>query len=123
MDQNASTGIEMPRTARKWAMICHIFALVGLLGNGIGFLVGPLVVWLLKREDHPFIDQQGKEAVNFQITMFIILFISAILALILIGIVLLVIVGLVMTIFPIVAAIKASNGEDYKYPISIRVIQ
>jgi len=51
-------------------MVCHLAALVGLLGNGIGFLLGPLVVWLFKKEDDPFIDEQGKEAVSFQIIMF-----------------------------------------------------
>ncbi len=114
---------EISRDARKWAMICHIIALVGILGNGIGFLVGPLVVWLIKREDHPFIDEQGKEAVNFQITMFIALFISALLTLVVIGIALLIIIGIIMTVFPIVAAIKASDGAHYKYPFSLRIIK
>ncbi len=123
MDTETTREGGIPREARKWAMICHIIALVGLLGNGIGFLVGPLVVWLLKREDHPFIDQQGKEAVNFQITAFIALFASALLTLLVVGFGLLLIVGLAMTIFPIVAAIKANRGEDYRYPISIRFIR
>ena len=65
-----TTGSEDMLSVYKWAMVCHLAALVGLLGNGIGFLLGPLVVWLFKNEDDPFIDEQGKEAVNFQITMF-----------------------------------------------------
>ena len=101
-------------------MICHLSALVGLLGNGIGFFIGPLVVWLMKREDDPLIEEQGKEAVNFQLTMFLALFVSALLALVLIGIPLLIITGLMMVIFPIIAAVKTSNGERYRYPISIR---
>jgi len=119
---NVPTG-EIPRNARQWATICHVSALVGLLGNGIGFLLGPLIIWLIKREEHPFIDKQGKEAVNFQITMFIILAISAILCLLLIGFAFLVVVGLLMTIFPIIAAVKSNYGEDYRYPISIRFIK
>ena len=114
---------EIPREARKWAMICHIIALVGLLGNGIGFLLGPLIVWMLKKEEHPFIDEQGKEAVNFQITMFIAAFISALLVFVVVGIILLIIVGLLMTILPIIGAIKANDGEDFKYPLSIRFIK
>jgi len=112
-----------PREARKWAMICHLMALVGLLGNGIGFLVGPLIVWLIKKEDDPFIDEQGKEAVNFQITMFIAAFVSGLLILVAIGIVLLIVVGILMTVFPIVAAIRANEGEHYRYPLSIRFIE
>ena len=123
MDTETTQEGGIPREVRKWAMICHIIALVGLLGNGIGFLVGPLLVWLVKREDHPFIDQQGKEAVNFQITAFIALFASALLTLLVVGFGLLLIVGLAMTIFPILAAIKANRGEDYRYPISIRFIR
>ena len=111
------------RDARKWAAICHVSALVGLLGNGIGFLLGPLVVWLIKREDDPFIDDQGKEAVNFQITMFIAAFVSLLLVLVLIGIPLLLAVLLMMVVNPIIAAIKASDGEHYRYPVSIRLIK
>jgi uncharacterized Tic20 family protein len=111
------------REVRKWAMLCHLVALVGLLGNGIGFLLGPLVVWLLKKEDDPFIDEQGKEAVNFQITMFLAAFVSAPFILVLIGIVFLLVIAFLMIVFPIVAAIKASDGEHYRYPLSIRFIR
>lgn len=114
---------EIPRDARRWAMICHLSALSGILGNGIGFLVGPLLVWLLKKEDHPFIDRQGKEAVNFQITMFIVLFISIILCLVLIGFLFLIVIGFIMVIFPIIAAVRANDGYEYRYPISIRFIK
>ena len=118
------TGVgTIPREARQWATICHVIALVGLLGNGIGFLLGPLIVWLLKRKDHPFIDEQGKEAVNFQITMFIVALLSSILIVVLIGYVLLVAVALLATIFPIIAAMKVNAGEHYRYPFSIRLIK
>ncbi|TFG37500.1 MAG: DUF4870 domain-containing protein, partial [Syntrophobacterales bacterium] len=46
------------RGAQKWAAICHLSALIGLLGNGIGFFLAPLIVWLVKRQDNPFIDEQ-----------------------------------------------------------------
>ncbi len=113
----------IPREARKWAMICHLSALIGLLGNGIGFLLAPLVIWLVKREDHPFVDEQGKEAVNFQITMFLALFVCIPLMLVVIGVILAVIVGFLMIIFPIIGAIKASDGESYRYPLSLRLIK
>jgi uncharacterized Tic20 family protein len=104
-------------------MLCHLVALVGLLGNGVGFLLGPLVVWLLKREDDPFVDEQGKEAVNFQITMFIAALICAPFVLVLIGIPFLIVIGLMMTVFPIIGAIKANEGESYRYPLSFRFIK
>ncbi len=122
MTENAGVTTLSAKEARKWAMICHLSALVGLLGNGIGFLIGPLVVWLIKREDDPLIEEQGKEAVNFQLTMFLAMFVSLLLAFVLIGIPLLIIFGLMMVIFPIIAAVKTSNGERYRYPISIRFL-
>ncbi|MBL7033138.1 MAG: DUF4870 domain-containing protein [Candidatus Delongbacteria bacterium] len=123
MNEGAEPQTTLTRETRQWAMICHLAALSGLLANGVGFLVGPLAVWLVKREDDPFIDDQGKEAVNFQITMFIAAFVSALLILVLIGIGLLILVGVSMVVFPIIAAIKASEGEFYRYPISIRFIK
>jgi len=108
---------------RKWATICHLSALVGLLGNGIGFLLGPLIVWLWKRDTDPYIEEQGREAVNFQITMFIAALISGVLSIIVIGFFLLGIVALLMIIFPIMAGIKADKGEHYRYPLTIRFLK
>jgi len=113
----------VPREARQWAMICHLISLVGLLGNVIGFVIGPLVVWLIKREDHPFVDEQGKESLNFQITMLIACLICIPLCFVLIGFFLLPIIGLTMIILPIVAAIKANNGEHYRYPFAWRIVK
>ncbi len=119
---NGDSYSDIPREARKWAAICHAVALVGLIGNGIGFLLGPLIVWLIKREDHPFIDEQGKEALNFQITMFVAGAISALLVLVLIGIFFLAVVGILMVVLPIVAAVKANRGQHYRYPISFHFV-
>jgi uncharacterized Tic20 family protein len=123
MNQESQGSGAINRDARQWAMICHLIALVGLLGNGIGFILGPLIVWLLKREDDPFIDEQGKEALNFQITMFVALVISLVLALVLIGFVLFFLVMIFMTVFPIIGAIKANEGVHYRYPVTIRFIK
>ena len=113
----------LSKDVRNWAMLCHLSALVGLLGNGIGFFLGPLIVWLIKKEEHPFIDDQGKEAVNFQITMFIAFMIALVLSFVLIGIPLLLALGVLEIVFPIIAAIQASNGTNYRYPLAIRFIK
>ena len=114
--------MEQNPEARKWAALCHIVALSGLIGNGVGFVLGPLVVWLIKKDEYPFVEEQGKEAINFQITMIIAAIVSGILTFVVIGFYLLVAVGIVMIAFPIVAAVKASNGEAYRYPFTIRFI-
>lgn len=114
--------MEQDPNARKWASLCHVVALSGLIGNGVGFVLGPLVVWLIKKDDFVFVEEQGKEAINFQITMIIAAVISGILTVVIIGFFLLIAVGVMMIAFPIVAAVKASNGEAYRYPFTIRFI-
>ena len=123
MAKNKNAAVEIPKEARTWGMICHIVALVGLLGNGFGFVVAPLIVWLIKREELPFIDDQGKESLNFQITMAIACLVCIPLCFILIGFVLLLVAALLMIIFPIIGAVKANDGEYYRYPFAIRLIK
>lgn len=109
--------------ACRTASFLHLSALLGLIGNGIGFILAPLVVWIIKRDDDPFIDDQGKEAVNFQITMTLAAIVSGLLILVLIGLVLLPIVLLAMIVLPIIAAMRARDGEAYRYPFTIRFIK
>lgn len=111
------------KDARMWAMLCHLTALIGFGTAALGFIVGPLVVWLLKRNDFPFVDEQGKEAVNFQISMFIYIVASFLLCFVLIGFVLLPAALIINLIFIITAAIKANDGEHYRYPLSIHFIR
>ncbi|QJW91499.1 DUF4870 domain-containing protein [Spirosoma taeanense] len=108
--------------ARMWAMITHLSALPGSFVL-IGSIVLPLIIWQIQKDKSAFIDYHGKEAVNFNITMAIAAGISFILMFILIGVFLLWIVGIVWLIFTIIAAIKANNGEHYRYPLSIRFIK
>ncbi len=121
---DASASMSGPsEEARKWGMIVHLAALVGLLGNGIGLLLGPLAVWLMKREEDPFIDANGKEAVNFQITMLLAMVVSGFLIIILIGIPMLILFGLIAVVLPILGGLKAKEGEVYRYPMTIRFIK
>lgn len=125
MTETTEAAGSLPQEARKWATICHLSALVGLMGNGVGFLLAPLIVWLIKRDEHPFIDTQGKDAVNFQITMFLTLLAGAILALALVqvGIIIMLAAAVLMTALPIVAAGKSNRGESYHYPLTYRFIK
>jgi uncharacterized Tic20 family protein len=87
-----------------------------------GHILGPLIVWLVKRADSPEIDQHGKEALNFQISMLIYNIVAGILCLILIGFVLLAILHVLNVVFVIIAALRASEGQLYRYPLTIRLI-
>jgi len=109
--------------ARKWATICHISALIGALGNGVGFVLGPVIVWLLQRDEDPYIDEQGKRAVNFQLTLTAAAICCGLLFFLVFPLLLLIPIALAMMIFPIIAAVKTSNGKDYHYPFSIRFVK
>lgn len=108
--------------ARLWAMLTHLSSLTGLF-TVVGGLVGPLIVWQVQKDKSAFIDFHGKEAVNFNITIAIAAGVSFVLIFLLIGIVLIWLVGAVWLVFTIVAALKANNGEYYRYPLSIRFIK
>jgi len=110
------------KNARTMGMLCHLLALCGVV-IPLGNIIGPLVIWLLKKDDHPFIDDQGKESLNFQITMSIALVISGVLICAGIGVFLLPIVGIADLVFVIIATIKANGGEAYRYPFAIRLIK
>ena len=103
-------------------MLCHLSALAGFF-IPLGNLLGPLVVWLVKKNEIPSVDAHGKESLNFQISILIYAIVSGILVLVLIGFVLLIAVGIFSLVCIIIASIKASNGEPYRYPLTIRFLQ
>ena len=108
---------------RTWTALCHASALLGVLLHFPGHLLGPLIVWLAKRGDSPEIDAHGKEALNFQISMLIYNGVAAVFCLVLIGFVILPILWVLNALFVIIAAIQASDGKLYRYPMTIRFIQ
>jgi len=103
-------------------MLCHLSAFAGYF-IPFGHILGPLLVWLLKREESAFIDAHGKEALNFQISVTIYAVISAILILVVIGFLLLPILLVFEIIVVIIAAVRANNGLEYRYPVTIRFIK
>jgi len=107
---------------RNWGMACHLAALSGFV-IPFGHIIGPLVVWLMKKDEYEFVDDQGKESLNFQISVTIYLIIAAILILIIIGIFLMAAIGVFVLVMVIVATIKASSGEKFRYPLTLRLIQ
>lgn len=91
--------------------------------GGMFFSVLPsLIVWLLKKDDNPYIGEQAREALNFQITVLIAYMAAYILVFLLIGFVLLPVIYLANLVLCIIAAVKVSKGEDYRYPVALRLI-
>lgn len=122
---------------RGWGIAAHLLGLGGALATVVtlGF-AGPLVVWLLKRDDHPFIEHHAKESLNFQLTTLVAL-VAGVLAAIpvfllgfltlgvlwLVAIIVVVAASVVWFVFPIIGAVKAANGEGYRYPVNIRFVR
>jgi uncharacterized Tic20 family protein len=107
---------------RTWCVLCHASALLGLFFHFLGHLLGPLIVWLVKRGDSPEIDAHGKESLNFQLSMLIYDAIAVVLCFVLIGIPILILLWVLNTIFVIIASIRASEGKLYRYPLALRLI-
>ena len=122
MDQPSPPTPSTSSDVRTWCVLCHAAALLGLFFHFLGHLGGPLIVWLLKRGDSPQIDANGKESVNFQISMLIYDAVAFILCFVLIGVPILIALWILNTVFVIIASVKTSEGKFYRYPFTIRFI-
>lgn len=112
----AGGEVETNKDARTMGMLAH------LLGIFTSF-VGPLIIWLIKKDEFPFVDDQGKEALNWQITLMIAYMIGGVTTLICIGAVILPLVGVCAIIFGIIGSMKANQGIRYRYPFAIRLVK
>lgn len=110
------------KTVRDLAMVTHLLGFAGMV-LPFGNIIGPLVIWLMKREESQYIDIHGKEVLNFQISMLIWFTISGVLALVIVGFVIMAVLAILSVIWTIMGAIRASAGEFYRYPITIRFIK
>ena len=110
------------REASQWAMFCHFAAFLGMWFP-FGNLIGPLIIWQLKRESDPFIDEQGKESLNFQITVAIASAICYVLMFVLIGFVLLGLLFIGAVVLVVIAGVKANDGVAYRYSFTWRPIK
>jgi len=136
---SSSTGSPQPPAGapsaeeKQWAMFAHLSALLGGLVTGWiggwGWFLGPLVIWLMKKDTMPFVNDQAKEALNFNITIAIIFLILTILGVATLGIgflviaPLMVLIGIAALVFIILAAIKANEGVVYRYPFALRLVK
>ena len=124
----------IPAEQRQWAMFAHLSAIVGGVitagwAGSIGCFLGPLVIWLMKKETMPFVDDQAKEALNFNITVgivFLVLFLLTVgtlgIGILLTG-PLMIIIGIAWLVFTVIAAIKANDGVSYRYPFTLRLVK
>jgi uncharacterized protein len=112
----------LSETERNWAMFCHLAAFAGFFVP-FGGIIGPLVIWLSKRDDSTWINENGKASLNFQLSMLMYMVLVAPLCLILIGIPLLILLGTLKIVFIVIGSVRASKGEEFRYPLAIPFIQ
>jgi uncharacterized Tic20 family protein len=115
-------------TEKNLAMFCHLSALVGgiafsAIGLPVGNILGPLVIWLMKKDTMPLVNEHGKEALNFQLTVSAVILACMALFFLILPIFLIPLVGLAALVLTIIGTIKASNGVLYRYPLTIRLIK
>jgi uncharacterized Tic20 family protein len=126
--------MDLSSDERNWAMAAHLCGLLWLLGGpGLIFLpfgslvlftiLGPLIIWRTKGQTMPFVAEQAKESLNFQITVFLLGLVFVVLAFVLIGFVLLWLLGVANLILVIIAAIQVSSGKPYRYPFCLRLVK
>jgi len=104
---------------KNWGVACHLAAFAGYF-IPFGHLLGPFAIWWFKRQQFPFVDDQGREVLNFQLSITLYLAIAGLLTFIVIGVPLLVAISLFNFVMIIVGAVKARNGERYRYPLNLR---
>jgi len=116
------------KQARTWGMLCHLAGLAGCFAPWIAHVAAPLIVWLLKRNDSAYIDTEGKESLNFQLSLALYSIVGSILlALTIVGLFLipfflwtLYVLNVICVIF---AAIQSSGGQPFRYPLIIRFLK
>ena len=106
---------------RNWAMLVHLSSFAGLIVP-FGNVLGPLVVWQIKKDTMPFAAEQAKEALNFNITAAIAAIVASISMIVLIGFLLLPVVVLAWLVLTIMGAMAANRGENYRYPFTLRLV-
>lgn len=108
---------------KTWGMAIHLAALIGVL-LPLGLVLGPMLVWMLKKNDAAYFDTQGKKAVNFQLTILIAAFIFALLSLLIRPFISFAFMaGIAGLVFAIIAGINTKNGKEYNYPFSFRFVK
>src|SRR5215469_15271861 len=120
---STESGTAPTENERTWGMLAHLSALAGLVLPMIGIVLGPLAVWLARRDESAFVAMHAKEALNFNITVLIGAVICMMLMLIFVGFLLGTALFVAWLVLTLIAAIRASEGALYRYPFAVRFIR
>lgn len=112
----------LSETERNWAMLCHLSAFAGFFFP-FGAIIGPLICWLTRKDESAWINVNGRNALNFQLSMLLYIFLTIPLIFIIVGIPIMMMLFLLKIICIIIGSVKASKGELFKYPLTIPFLQ
>jgi hypothetical protein len=112
----------LTETERNWAMLCHLSAFAGFFFP-FGGIIGPLICWLTRRDESAWVSVNGRNALNFQLSMLLYMVLAVPLCLIIIGIPIIILLGTLKVVCIVIASVKASKGELFRYPLVIPFIQ
>jgi len=112
----------LSETERNWAMFCHLSAFAGFFFP-FGSIIGPLICWLSKKDESIWVDENGKASLNFQLSILLYIILCIPLFFLIVGIPIAGMLIVLKVICIIIASVKASKGEEFRYPISIPFIQ
>jgi len=118
----AASGPAPTESERTWGMLAHLSALAGLVVPLVGIVLGPLAVWLVKRDESQFVAGHAKEALNFNISVLLGALACMLLMLVFVGFLLGTALFIAWLVNLLIAAIKASEGHTYRYPFALRLV-
>lgn len=117
MDEQGTSG------STGWALSAHLSALLAGYVIPFGNILAPMVIWLMKKEEDPFVARHALEAMNFQITVLLALLLCIPLMLVLIGIPLMILIAIGQIVLCIIACVAAGSGQTYEYPFTMRLVK
>ena len=123
MPENSFVKNNEESQERIWGMLCHLTALLGLVGIPFGNIFGPLLVWFYKKKAYATVDKQGRESLNFQLTMTILVLIAALLIYLKIGMMLIFVLASINVVLVLIASVQSYRGETFRYPFRIRFLK
>ena len=112
----------LSESERNWAMLCHLSAFAGFFFP-FGGIIGPLICWLSRKDESAWVNENGKASMNFQLSILLYVFLSIPLCIIIVGIPIVIFLGFLKVVCIVIASIKTSKGERFRYPLSIPFIQ
>jgi uncharacterized Tic20 family protein len=112
----------LTETERNWSMLCHLSAFAGFFFP-FGGIIGPLICWLTRKDESEWVNVNGRNSLNFQLSILLYIVLAVPLCFIIIGFPIIIMLGILKFVCVIIASVKAPKGELFRYPLAIPFVQ